>query len=120
MKTLTNIGRIVYAIPFLIFGLFHFLSANQMASSILNGWPANLFIVYLTGAALILAGISILINKVARTASLLLALFLLLTIALVHLPGLANEETMRMAMSNALKDMGLMGAAIAFAGILKS
>jgi uncharacterized membrane protein YphA (DoxX/SURF4 family) len=120
MKTLTNIGRIVYAIPFLIFGIFHFMNAGGMAERILNGWPANVFIVYLTGAALILASISIIINKLARTASLLLALFLLLTIALVHLPGLANEDTMQMAMSNALKDMGLMGGAIILAGLLKS
>lgn len=120
MKTLTNVGRIVYAIPFLIFGLFHFLNGAQMAERILNGWPANIFIVYLTGAALILAGISLIINKLARTASLLLALFLLLTITLVHLPGLANQETMQMAMSNALKDMGLMGAAIVIAGVVKS
>lgn len=120
MKTLTNIGRIVFAVTFLVFGIFHFMNAGAMAERILNGWPANVFIVYLTGAALVLGSISLLINKLARTSSLLLALFLLLTIVLVHLPGLANQETMQMAMSNALKDMGLMGAAIAFAGILKN
>ena len=86
MKTLSNLGRFIYAIPFIVFGVFHFMNAQSMADSMLSGWPIAVPLVYISGVALILAGISIIIKLYARIACILLAILLLLFIVAVHLP----------------------------------
>lgn len=117
MATLTGkLARIIFALPFLIFGIMHFMAGNEMAG-ILAGWPGAVYFVYFSGLCLILAAIAIIIDKKAKLASLLLALLLLIIIIVVHLPGLNDPATMQMSMSNALKDLGLMGGALIIAGI---
>ena len=120
MKSLTFLGRIIFAIPLIIFGVFHFLNAKSMADGILQGWPVNTVLVYITGLALVLAGVSIMFNLYARLSSLLLAGLLLVFILTLHLKGLGSSDEMikQLAMSSFLKDMGLMGAALTYAGIL--
>lgn len=115
MKTLSTLGRFIYAIPLVIFGIFHFLNAGSMAGMI-SDWPIAEGLIYISGLALILAGISIIINVKARLACLLLSLFLLITILGIHLsPALAGNSQ---AMSSLLKDTALLGAALTYSGIL--
>ncbi len=122
MDTLTKKGgRIIFGIPFLVFGMLHLMNASDMAGMIKN-LPAAEFLVYLSGTGLVLGGIAIIINKYSYLAALLLALELLLFILLIHLPGLMNapdDMAMQMAMSNFLKDFGLMGGALVIAGVSK-
>lgn len=118
MKSLTTIGRIIYAIPFIIFGINHFMYVNSMAG-MLSGWPAPEILVYISGAGMILAGIAIITKLYAKTACLLLALMLLIFIVALHLPGLGNEATRAGAMGGLLKDTSLLGAALTYAGLLK-
>jgi putative oxidoreductase len=116
MNSLKSIGKIVFAIPFLVFGVFHFMNAKQMAGMIPGYMPAPEIWVYITGAALILAFISIVINVKARLASILLAIMLLLFILMLHLPNAADSQQ---SMSAALKDLGLLGGALMAAGLSK-
>jgi uncharacterized membrane protein YphA (DoxX/SURF4 family) len=118
MKPLVKAGRYIYAIPFLIFGLFHFMNAGQM-SGMLSGWPAPTLLVYISGVALIAAGISIITGIMARLASLLLALLLFIFIVSLHIPALVADPSAQSTMTNLLKDMALMGAALSYAGIFK-
>ncbi len=117
----STIGRIVFAVPFAVFGLLHLVSGSQMAGMIPSFLPGGVFWVYLTGVALIGASASIIIKKFIRPVSLLLALMLLIFILTIHLPGLGNADAMmqQMAMSGLLKDMGLMGAALIVAGVFR-
>lgn len=108
MKTYTTIGRILFGLPFIIFGLFHFLNAEQMGGMV--PFPPQTLWVYLSGAGLILAGISILIQKKAKLALRLLALELLIFVAVIHLPAVIGGD--QMAMSGLLKDLALAGAAL--------
>jgi putative oxidoreductase len=117
MKTLSTLGRFIYAVPFIIFGLFHFMNAGTMAGYI-SKWPVAEGLVYISGLALILAGISIFLNIKARLASLLLALLLLIIIIGIHIPAIVGG-TDKMAMSSLLKDTALLGAALTYSGILK-
>lgn len=113
MHTLTHVvGRILYGIPFLIFGVFHFLNAGALVGAVPAYFPAPSIFVYLTGAAMILAGISILTKIKIRTACLLLALLLLVYIVFVHVPGLPNQ----MSVGSLLKDLALLGGALTLAG----
>jgi len=119
MDTLTTTGaRILYALPMAIFGLFHFMGADDMAGMVPSFIPGGVFWVYLTGAALILAAVAILIQKKARLACLLLAAMLIVFVLTIHLPGLS--ENMQASMPNLLKDLALAGAALGFAGTAKN
>lgn len=51
MELLTSkISRYLYAIPFILFGVFHFLGAGDMAGMV--PIPGGVFWVYLTGLAI--------------------------------------------------------------------
>ncbi len=118
MKTITGkTAQVIYAIPFAIFGLFHFINASSM-TGMLGGWPAAEFLVYLSGAGLIAASVAIIINKYAQLACLLLAAELLIIMVATQLPMLGNPEMAQMATINILKDISLIGGALMVAGIL--
>lgn len=118
MNVLTTIvARVLYSVPFGVFGLLHFMGAENMKGMVPSWIPGGIFWVYLTGVALIAAAISIIIQKQARLASLLLALMLGIFVLTIHLPGLGNEATMQMSMVSLLKDVALAGAALTYAGI---
>ena len=115
MNSIIGLGRYIFAVPFLVFGLFHFMKAADMAAMA----PGGTAMVYFSGATLILAAISIFIGKFDKLACLLLAAELLLFIILIHAPGLGSEETMAQSMPALLKDMGLMGGALMCASMAK-
>jgi len=117
MKALSSLGKFIFAVPLIIFGALHFMYAPQMAETMPSFWPVPEGLVYISGLALILAGVSIVLNIKARLASLLLAIFLLIIIAGIHIPAISggNNEVM----SSLLKDITIMGAALTYSGILK-
>lgn len=118
MKVLTgSIGRILYALPFGIFGLFHFMNANAMAGMV--PIPGGVFWIYLTGLALLAASVSMIIEKYTRMACILLGVMLLIFVLAIHLPGVigaASEQAMQTSMTNMLKDAALAGGAWILAG----
>lgn len=101
-------GRYLFALPFAIFGLFHFLSAGDMAGMV--PLPGAVFWVYLTGVALIAAALSLIIEKKVRLAGFLLGIMLLIFVLSIHLPAVMGEGG-DAAMPNLLKDLSLAGAA---------
>ena len=109
MNALLGIGKYLYAIPFAIFGIFHFMNAGGMAGMAFG----STFLVYLTGIALIAAAVSIVIGRLDKLAAVLLALFLLLTAFIVHFPGALEGN--QASTSSFLKDIMLGGAAMMYA-----
>ncbi|NBC19418.1 MAG: DoxX family membrane protein [Bacteroidetes bacterium] len=106
-----KLGRILFALPFAVFGILHFMNASAMAGMV--PLPGGVFWVYLTGVALIAAAVSMLIGKYARLAALLLGVMLFIFVLSIHLPDLLGGN--QQAMSNLLKDFALGGAAWALA-----
>ena len=118
MKTLTsNAGRIIFGIIFLVFGFFHMTSAAMMAGWMPAWVPIPTVLVYLSGAGLVAAGISIILKLYTKIATQLLAVLLLLIILMLDLPGAAAGD--QTAMSMMLKDTGLLGAALYMSGNFK-
>ncbi len=119
MKNLSTIGRILFAIPFGIIGLNHFLMRDVFLKIMENTSfiPGGGFIILFTGFVLILASISILLNKFIQLTCFILAGLLLVFIATIHIPGLFVEDSHQAAMAlfMLLKDMGLMGGALMIA-----
>lgn len=116
MNKLSVIGRILFALPFLAFGINHFLMVDFYTGSVTSFIPVKGYAVILTGIALIAASISIITKKFMRLASTLLAVLLLVFIVTIHIPGLFDEEGWRMALIMLLKDTSLMGGSILIAG----
>ena len=111
----TTVARYLYAIPFGIFGVMHFLNASYMADNLVPSFiPGGVFWVYLVGVALIAACVSIIIEKYTKLACLLLALLLIIFVLSIHLPGVIGGEDPE-AMSRLLKDSALAGGALLLA-----
>lgn len=119
-KILNFLGRTIYSVPFLGFGANHLMNADKMKGMVPAMFPGGVFWIYFTGAAMVLAALAIITGKQGRNACFGLALMLLVFIATVHLPALANPQTQMMGMMGLLKDTGLLGGALVLAGTFKS
>jgi uncharacterized membrane protein YphA (DoxX/SURF4 family) len=118
MNILTGIAaRIIFTMPFLGFGVRHFMYADQLKGLV---WiPGGAFWVYLTGTAMILASIAAITKIFGKWAMLLLALMLLIFAFTVQLPAMMSSD-MAMKMGGTVsfyKDLGLMGGALILAGV---
>ena len=112
---LTKLGRFLLALPMAMFGVIHFMAADNMAGMV--PLPGGAIWVYITGVALIVAAVSIIIQKKARLAATLLAILLLIFVFTIHLPGvLAGGDGGQMSMMSLLKDLAIAGGALIFAG----
>jgi putative oxidoreductase len=117
--SIARVGTILYGLVIGFFGINHFLNASGMAGLLPSFFHGAVFWVYLSGAALLLAAISIIIGKQTKIAGLLLAAFLLIIVLLIHLPAVMNapdEAASRFPMTNLIKDTGLAAAALIIAG----
>lgn len=114
---ISKAGRYLYAIPFGIFGIFHFMMAGDMAGMV--PIPGGIFWVYLTGIALLAACVSFVIEKKVRLAGILLGVMLLIFVVSIHIPGAMAEDpaAAQNATTSALKDLALAGAAFLLAGM---
>ena len=92
MKIIGWIGRIIFALSFIGFGVNHFRKADAIADYIPDYIPFPVFWVYFTGVAFILSGISIGFNFRARISGILLAAMLLLFIVILYLPSLTSSK----------------------------
>ncbi len=121
MNTWIKVGRVIFGIPMLVFGVNHFLMMENM-QRIVPGWlPFSAFWVAVTGILLIAAGICIIGGlKGAFSLSVGLAVFLCLVILTVHLPGVLDEATRQTSMINLLKDFALLGASLSYAGLFQN
>jgi uncharacterized membrane protein YphA (DoxX/SURF4 family) len=92
-STLIIVGRIVIAIAAIVFGIQHFLHPHGLPVVPLQkqmpAWipvPAQVVIDYLTGAALVVAGVCFLLGRKARTAASYLGAWILLLILVIYVP----------------------------------
>lgn len=84
-----RIFQIVFAIPWIAFGILHFIYADFVATLVPAFMPFKLFWTYFTGTAMIAAGISFIVNRFSSIAANLLGLMLSGFILLIHVPKLA-------------------------------
>ena len=112
MKYFFLAGRIIFALPFLVFGINHFIYAGTMGVYVPSFIPGGVFWIYLTGLSFIAASISIIINKLINISALLLAIELLIFILTMHIPGLFKEGQTQMAMIGLCKDFAMMGGSL--------
>ncbi|MFM2290347.1 MAG: hypothetical protein RIS29_160 [Bacteroidota bacterium] len=113
MKNLAILGRILFALPFGLMGLNHFLMTNTFLGMMSSFVPAGAYTILLVGAMMIAASISIILNKYIRLTCFSLAGLLLIFILSIHIPGLFTDNW-QLALVELLKDTSIMGGAILF------
>ncbi|MCU0363701.1 MAG: hypothetical protein MUE32_10110 [Bacteroidales bacterium] len=117
MKSITSIGRILFALPFAVFGINHFLMTDYYLGILTSFIPLGAYTVILTGIMLIAASISIISKKYVRFSTIMLAVLLFIFIATIHIPHLVQGKETTTTLIALLKDISLMGGALMIAGI---
>ena len=101
------VSRIAYGLCLIVFAFFHFSKAPVMAGGVPSFIPGRIIWVYITGIALVLAGIAFIINKKVKLAAYLLGLMLIIFVLTIHLPkAIEKGDT-----SILLKDIALAASA---------
>ncbi len=117
MKNITTIGRILFALPFAIFGLNHFLMMDYYLGMLTSFIPKTGYVMILTGMMLIAVSISIITKKLVRLSTFSLAGLLFIFIVTIHSPHLLDGTDKTATLIALLKDVSLMGGSLMIAGI---
>jgi len=117
MKKLTTIGRILFAIPFALFGINHFLMLDYYLGMLTSFVPLGAYTIILTGIMLIAASISIITKILLKFSTLMLAFLLFVFIITIHIPHLISDADKTITIIGLLKDISLMGGSLMISGI---
>ncbi len=120
-QRLLTLCRFFVGIPAIVFGADHFLYSKftpgiPMEATTPAWIPIHLFWTYLTGAALIVCGACILVNKKARLAATSLAIVVLLLAVFVYIPIIvANPSDIDSGLGNLVDILALGGTTLILA-----
>lgn len=117
MKRITTIGRILFAMPFLVFGINHFVMKDYYLGMLTSFIPLGAYTIIITGIVMIATSISIITKKYIVQSTLILASLLFLFIVTIHIPHLLNDKETTSTIIALLKDISLMGGSLMIAGI---
>jgi len=121
MKNISTIGRILFALPFVAFGINHFLMIDYYVGMLTSFIPLGAYTIILTGIMLIAAGISIITKKFVRQSAIMLAILLFIFIVSIHIPHLFHQgEDHTVTLITLLKDISLMGGSLMIAGMTEA
>lgn len=110
MKNFNYIGRIFLALPFVIFGINHFIIYDVFIGMLSSFIPNNVYLIFLSGALMIISGIAIIINKQVLLFCYILAGLLAIFILTIHIPlMIQNTDNNHLSWFAFLKDIGLLG-----------
>jgi uncharacterized membrane protein YphA (DoxX/SURF4 family) len=111
-------GPLFYAAPLAAFGTEHFTLTKSMTSMVPAWIPWHQFWIYFVGACFIAATLSLVTRIQARLSASLLALTFFLFVALMDVPGWAQDPHDRFALALALRELSFSGGALALAASL--
>jgi len=118
MKKISTIGRILFALPFVAFGINHFLMIDYYVGMLTSFIPLGAYTIILTGIMLMAAGISIITKKFVKQSAIMLAILLFIFIMTIHIPHFFHEgKDHTITLITLLKDISLMGGSLMIAGM---
>ncbi len=115
-----KLGRILFAVPLVVFGVQHFLYARFIATLVPAWIPGRLFWAYFVGVAFVAAAFSIATQKAARLSAILLGLMFFLWVLIVHLPRVAAAPHNGNEWTSMFVALAMSGGALLIAGSVKS
>jgi uncharacterized membrane protein YphA (DoxX/SURF4 family) len=104
-------GRLLFAFTIVVFGVQHFMYARFVAVVVPSWIPGPLAWAYLTGVAMIVAGVSLATGIQARLAAAWLGLMFLLWVVLLHVPRVAAHLRAENEWNSAAVALAMCGAA---------
>lgn len=110
---LTNL---CFAVPLAVFGAEHFCLGSSMIGLVPAYMPARVAWIYVVGAALIVASLSIATKIQVRWSGLLFGIMMFLFVAMIHLPG-AIKTGDRIIWTIVLREMSFGGGGLVLAGV---
>jgi len=120
MKNIRTIGRILLALPFVIFGINHFIMKDIFIGMLSSFLPNSAYTVFVTGAIMVISGIAIMIGKEVLLFCYILAGLLILFILTIHIPHLIeNTNDVYLSLFAMLKDIGLLGGLLVIISLYK-
>jgi putative oxidoreductase len=102
--------RVLFAIPFAVFGVMHLMNATAMQGMVPAYVPGGVIWVYVTGVLLIAGAIGFILNKSVQMAGFVLGALMLIFIFTIHLPAVLGGD--QNSMGSLLKDFALMTGAL--------
>ncbi len=112
-SNLSTIGKYLFLVPFLVFGVQHLIKPDAMVSTV--PVPGGILWVYVTGIAMLAFVASVLIGKYDKLAAVLLAVMITFFILLMDIPVYLKDQTIIAAF---MKNIGFVGGALMYAGAL--
>jgi uncharacterized membrane protein len=112
------LGPVFEAVALAMFAAEHFTAARDLAGIVPKWLPGPLFWTYFFGVALAAAAVSFLVWRCVRWSAMLLALFFLLVVATVDLPGLPKNMHDRFFWILTVRETCFAGGAMVLAGSL--
>ena|SRR6516162_2795820 len=119
MDRFAQLGRILYGLAMMAFGVQHFLFARTGAGVGPPWFPGRPLRAYLAGAIIFLAGLAITMEKSVRIAAFLLGALLLSFFLFLHLPGLLAHLHDPGKWTSSFEIVAMSEAAFALAGTLR-
>jgi hypothetical protein len=113
------LGRFLFALPLLVFGIQHFMYARYVATLVPSWIPGHLFWAYFVGAAFVATTLSIATQIKARLSAIWLGIMFLLWVLVLHLPRVAAAPHNGDEWTSAFVALAMGGGAFLVAGTLK-
>jgi uncharacterized membrane protein YphA (DoxX/SURF4 family) len=122
LNKLIPYGNLFFLFTMTAFGIGHLMAGARLGYIVPAWWPDHEFWVYFTGAALVAAGVAIILGIRIRVVSLLLALMIFLWVWMVHIPaGIARPVFNRGdLLASAFDALAFSGFALIMAFTLRS
>lgn len=116
------IGRILFAAIFIFSGLGHFMNLSEMSQYAgSKGVPAPRLMTLLSGAMIVLGGLSVLFWRQVVIGTWLLVIFLVVAAMTMHdFWALDDPQEKQTQMAHFMKNMALAGAALVFYAVAQS
>jgi uncharacterized membrane protein len=116
IEKIMPLGRLFYAIPLAVFGSEHFSDTAEIATMVPSWISAHTFWVYLVGAGLIAAALSITLKVQSRLAATLLGAMFCSFVLLMDIPAVVSQPNDRFTWALALRELAFASGAWALAG----
>lgn len=114
-----DVGRWMYAIPLIVFGIQHLLYGKFVASLVTPWIPWHLFWAYFVGAAFLIASVSIATKVKGHLAAMLLGIMFFLWVIVLHAPRVAGAPHNGKEWTSLFVAMAMSGGAFAIAAVLE-
>lgn len=116
-QTTIKLGRLLFAIALVVFGVQHFLYARFVATLVPSWIPGHLFWAIFVGVAFVAAALSIASQIKGRLAATWLGIMFLLWVLVLHLPRVAASPHNGNEWTSAFVALAMSGGAFLLAGL---